>query len=60
MNHIIEGIKLLIKSFTPEQRQILKTAVVNAYNAHVSLPSFLKGMGPPRIEKSIDDFLDNV
>ena len=60
MNHIIEGLKALVRSFSVEQRKIIKDAVVAAYNAHVNLPSFLKGMGPPRIEKSIDDFLNNV
>ena len=53
-------IKTLAKSFTTEQRSIVKAGVVAAYNDHVSLPNFIKGMGPARIEKSIDNFFDNV
>lgn len=52
-------IKELAASFTTEQRGIVKKGVVAAYNDHVSLPSFIKGMGPSRIEKSIDNFFDN-
>lgn len=60
MNLLIEGFKALLKSLSKEQRDILKKAVVDAYNAHADIPGFLKGLGPPRIEKSIDSLLDNI
>lgn len=60
MNIIIEGLKALLRSLTQEQRNFIKKAAVDAYNAHADVPSFLKGFGPPRIEKSIDNLLNNL
>lgn len=60
MNILIEGLKALLKSLTTDQRTVIKKAVVDAYNAHADVPRFLKGFGPSRIEKTIDNLLNNL
>ncbi len=61
MNTLLDGIKELVKSFTPEQRTIIKGIAVKAFDTYADFPSFIKKMiSPGRLEATIDKFLSDI
>jgi hypothetical protein len=60
MRILIDGLTKLVRSFTTEQRQLIKSTVHACLDSYSKLPSFVTSPVKTALDKMIDRFLDDT